>query len=255
MSDGDEVDFRPPRTPERWEALTDEEDRVEENTENEDSELEGAVKIKFRKHIPWKQIARWSKPGKSEEDNQALILQAATDQLKPWIPSYKELHNRKDTDLYCWNRKETYTNMRGVCTTYRCCMAHTCNCPCMLRVIRSEHEIIVAAGVGRLGAESSPNVTRPIVDRWPPADSTGSRRTRCPSYMGRTDVGLSRPVAANVIFVRTNRRSRSTRKYACVLQLSQETSRCLGAPIDAAHCRTFGLGSAIRAWHRSPLPC
>jgi hypothetical protein len=143
MSDGEEDDFRPPRTPEPWEALTDEEDRVEENTEKEDSDLEGAVKIKFRKHWPWKQIARWSKPGKSEEDNQALILQAATDQLKPWIPSYKELHNRKDTDLYCWNRKETYTNMRGVCTTYRCCMAYTCNCPCMLRVIRREHEIIV----------------------------------------------------------------------------------------------------------------
>jgi hypothetical protein len=143
MSDGEEEDLRPPRTPEPWEALSDEEDRVEENTENEDSDLEGAVKIKFRKHFPWQQIARWSKTGKSEEDVQALILQAATDQLKPWIPSYKELHNRKDTDLYCWNRKETYTNQRGVCTTYRCCMKHTCNCPCMLRVIRNDNAIIV----------------------------------------------------------------------------------------------------------------
>ncbi len=64
-----------------WEASTDEEDRVEENTENEDSDLEGAEKIKFC--------------------NQDLIFQAATDQLKPWIPTYKELHNRKDTDVYC----------------------------------------------------------------------------------------------------------------------------------------------------------
>ncbi len=30
MSDGEEDDFRSPRTPERWEALTDKEDRVEE---------------------------------------------------------------------------------------------------------------------------------------------------------------------------------------------------------------------------------
>ncbi len=54
MSDGEEEDFRPPRTPEPWEALTDEEDRVEENA--------------------WQQVARWSKSGKSEEDVQALIL-------------------------------------------------------------------------------------------------------------------------------------------------------------------------------------
>ena len=143
MSDGEEEDLRPPRTPEPWEALTDEEDRVEENTEKEDSDLEGAVKIRFRRLIAWQQVARWSKTGKSEEDVQALILQAATDQLKPWIPSYKELHNRKDTDLYCWNRKETYTSLRGVCTIYRCCMKHTCNCPCMLRVVRSDTEIVV----------------------------------------------------------------------------------------------------------------
>jgi hypothetical protein len=52
--------------------LTDEEDRVEENTENEDSDLAGAEKIRFRKHIPWKQIARWSKPGKPAEDVQDL---------------------------------------------------------------------------------------------------------------------------------------------------------------------------------------
>jgi hypothetical protein len=43
MSDGEEDVWRPPRTPEPWEALTDEEDRVEENTENKDSDLEGAV--------------------------------------------------------------------------------------------------------------------------------------------------------------------------------------------------------------------
>jgi hypothetical protein len=77
--------------------LTDEEDRVEENTEKEDSDLECAEKIKFSKHIPCKQIDRCSKTGKSEEDNQALILQAATYhcyQVKSWTSSYQELHKR-----------------------------------------------------------------------------------------------------------------------------------------------------------------
>jgi hypothetical protein len=62
--------------------LTDEEDRVEENTENNDSDLEGAEKIRFRRLIAWQQIARWTSSGKSEENVQALILQAATDQVK-----------------------------------------------------------------------------------------------------------------------------------------------------------------------------
>ena len=86
-SNGEEEELRPPRTPEPWEALTDEEDRVEENTEKADSDLAGTVKIRFRRLIAWQQVARLSKSGKSGDDVQALILQAATDQLKPWIPS------------------------------------------------------------------------------------------------------------------------------------------------------------------------
>jgi hypothetical protein len=70
--------------------------------------------FRSRRLIAWQQIARWTKTGKPEEDIKRLILQAATDQLKPWIPFYKEVHNRKDTDLYCWNRQETYTNLQGV---------------------------------------------------------------------------------------------------------------------------------------------
>ncbi len=35
MSDEKQEDLRPPRTPERWEALTDEGDWVEENTEKQ----------------------------------------------------------------------------------------------------------------------------------------------------------------------------------------------------------------------------
>ncbi len=93
MSDGAEEELRPPRTPEHWEALTDEEDRVEENTGIDDSDLEGAEQIRFRRLIAWQQIARWTKSGKSEEDVQALI-QAATDQVKPWIPFYRTLHNQ-----------------------------------------------------------------------------------------------------------------------------------------------------------------
>ncbi len=91
-SDGKKDELRPPRTPEQWKALTDEEDRVEETTENDDSDLEGAQKIRFL--IAWQTFARWTKSGKSEEDVQALILQASNDQVKPWIPSYKELHNQ-----------------------------------------------------------------------------------------------------------------------------------------------------------------
>ena len=82
MSYGKEEELRPPRTPETCEALTDEEDRVEENTENNDSELEGAEKIRFRRLIAWQQIAPWTSSGKFEENVQALILQAATDQVK-----------------------------------------------------------------------------------------------------------------------------------------------------------------------------
>ena len=79
MSDGEEEELRPPSTPEQWKALTDEEDRVEENN---DSDLEGGKKIRFRRLIAWQQIARWTSSGKSEENVQALILQAATDQVK-----------------------------------------------------------------------------------------------------------------------------------------------------------------------------
>ena len=94
MSYGKEEELRPLRIPETWEALTDEEDRVEEKTEKEDSELEGAEKIRFRRLIAWQQIARWTKSGKSEETVQALILQEATDQVKSWIPFYRKLHNQ-----------------------------------------------------------------------------------------------------------------------------------------------------------------
>ncbi len=68
MSDGEEEELRPPRTPEPWEALTDEENQVEENTEKINSDLEGAEKIRFRKLIAWQQIARWTKTGKSLKD-------------------------------------------------------------------------------------------------------------------------------------------------------------------------------------------
>ncbi len=70
ISVGEEEEFRPPRTPEQWKTLTDEEDRVEENTENDDSGLDGAEKIRFRRLFAWQQFARWTKSGKLEEDVQ-----------------------------------------------------------------------------------------------------------------------------------------------------------------------------------------
>ncbi len=96
MSYGEEEDFRPPRTSETWEALSDEEDRVEENMENNDSDLEGAEKIRFCRLIAWQQIARWTSSGKSEENVQALILQAATDQVKSWIPFFRQSRNQTE---------------------------------------------------------------------------------------------------------------------------------------------------------------
>jgi hypothetical protein len=93
MSDGEEEVLRPPCTPETWEALINEENQVEEKTEKEVSDLEDADKIRFRRLIPWNQIARWTKTGKSLEDIQALVLQAATYQVKSWTSSYQELHN------------------------------------------------------------------------------------------------------------------------------------------------------------------
>ncbi len=39
-------EFWPPRTPVQWEVLTDEEDRVEETTGNDDSDLESAEKFR-----------------------------------------------------------------------------------------------------------------------------------------------------------------------------------------------------------------
>ncbi len=47
MSDGKEEELQQQSTSEQWKALTDEEDRVEENTENNDSDFEGAEKIRF----------------------------------------------------------------------------------------------------------------------------------------------------------------------------------------------------------------
>jgi hypothetical protein len=78
MSDGEEEDLRPPRTPEKWEALADEEDRVEENTEDEDPNLELRLEGAENK----KQIARWTKMENSDEDDQFLNLKVATDQAK-----------------------------------------------------------------------------------------------------------------------------------------------------------------------------
>ncbi len=82
MSYREEEDLRPPHTPKRWEALTDEKDWVEAYTENEDSGFEGAEKIRFCKLIPKKQVARWTKTGKSEANVQAFMIQPANEQVK-----------------------------------------------------------------------------------------------------------------------------------------------------------------------------
>ncbi len=72
MSDGEEEELRPPRTPEQWEPLTGEEDRVDKTTGKANSDLEGAVKIRFCKLIARQQVTRWSKSGKSIKEHKNM---------------------------------------------------------------------------------------------------------------------------------------------------------------------------------------
>ncbi len=119
-------------------------DAQPEAAASSEDELEGSKKIRFRSKSSWKQVASWPKEGKSEEELQALILQAAKDQLQPWIPEYLEDYKRLDTDLYAWKRKEGYCTSKGIAVVvYRCPLHHSCDCESALRVIRSETAISV----------------------------------------------------------------------------------------------------------------
>ncbi len=95
MSDDEEQEALPPLTQPRLAGLTDEEGRGGHLTTSEDSDFEDAEKLRFRKRPVWKRIAQWRKEGNSEDDIQALILQSATDQLKPFIPLYNDFSREK----------------------------------------------------------------------------------------------------------------------------------------------------------------
>ena len=139
---------RPERTPPRWEGLTDEEDHDPNELEEESSsDLEGSQKVKFRRRQPWVGKALFSMAGKSEEEIQALVLQCAKDQIEPFIESYKvaqyQSKEKRDTDIFLWRRKENYDIARGRVFVYRCCMHHSRGCDSMLRVIRTDTQVIV----------------------------------------------------------------------------------------------------------------
>ena len=69
----------------------------------------------------------------------------------------------------------------------------------------------------------------------------GGRRTRCPSYMGRTNVGLSRPAGRGVLLVR-----RTSCPSPLEVEFDTASRSRLGGPAVAYGC-TFS------AWHRFPI--
>jgi hypothetical protein len=129
------------------EALSDEgnEDFTEdEQSPEEDLPAAGGKKIKFRRNVPWIRIATFGRLGKSEEELQAMVLQVATDQLKPYIPDFFQELKPLDTDLFGWKRKEIYVARKvQQIATYRCPLAYACQCKSMLRVVRTEEHIVV----------------------------------------------------------------------------------------------------------------
>ena len=78
------------------------------------------------------------------ENLDACILEVDTEQLKPYIPDNLVDRHPMDTDLFGWRRKEVYSAHKvDNITTYRCLLAHGCNCKSMLRVVRNHHRVLV----------------------------------------------------------------------------------------------------------------
>jgi len=132
--------------------MSDKEQRVgaapaEENgsgTEQEEEEMEGSGKIRFRQHVAWKKVGEIHQDSRSQEEIEAMMLEIARDLLKPWIPQYLESHNKNDTDLYAWKRKTFYTTAKGVSVAvYRCPLHGSCACRSLLRVKRSDGVVIM----------------------------------------------------------------------------------------------------------------
>jgi len=109
-----------------------------------EEEMEGAKKNRFRTKGEWKQIHRFPVEGKSEDEIQSVIIEYATDQLRPWLPAIFVDHKTLDTDLYHWKRKEQYVKSQVVnVVSYRCPLNYACNCPSMLRVLRCGQAVAI----------------------------------------------------------------------------------------------------------------
>ena len=116
----------------------------ESQAAEESEELEGAEKIYVRRKAEWQQVGLWNKEGLSVVDLDARVLEVATEQLKPYIPENLVDRHPLDTDLFAWKRKEVYCAHKvDNVTTYRCLLAHRCNCKSMLRVVRNHHRVLV----------------------------------------------------------------------------------------------------------------
>ncbi len=60
------------------------------------------------------------------------------------MPSIFENYKKNDTDLFCWKRKENYRKSQVVTVvSYRCPMHYTCNCPSLLRALRSDSSVTI----------------------------------------------------------------------------------------------------------------
>ena len=117
--------------------------------DHSDEELEGAVfagKLqKPREIVRWTEILVIAKKYLTREEIDDRILEAATNQLRPYIPSqFLSSVKMLPTDLYYWKQKDKYVK-RGVNTTtrYHCFLQRRCKCKSMLKVTESEHSVYI----------------------------------------------------------------------------------------------------------------
>ena len=101
---------------------------------------------KKRTYSTWEEILFIKKTDAiSREVIDARILEAATNQLRPFIPAeFLPSVKKLPTDLYYWKKKDFYITQGGMKTTnYHCFLSGRCGCPSMLRVIETEENITV----------------------------------------------------------------------------------------------------------------
>ena len=120
--------------------------------DHSDEELEGAVfggKLqKRREMVRWTEILVIAKKDLTREEIDDRILEAATNQLRPYIPSqFLSSVKMLPIDLFYWKQKDKCV-LRGVNTTiciicYNCFLKSQCKCRSELKVTESEHSVYI----------------------------------------------------------------------------------------------------------------